>query len=51
MGSNMYCFQARQAARLLRVSSSLFLKEAKEYLESGKVRSLTTLIPAAILTC
>lgn len=30
--------EALQNARLLRVSSSIFLKEAKELLESGRVR-------------
>ena len=41
------CLQARQAARLLRVSSSLFLKEAKEYLESGKVWTVNIIATAA----
>ena len=31
--------ESRLEARLLRVSSSLFLKEAKEYIEGGKVGS------------
>jgi hypothetical protein len=31
--------ESRLEARLLRVSSTLFLKEAKEYIEGGKVGS------------
>ncbi len=34
--------EALQNARLLRVSSSIFLKEAKELLDSGRVSALLT---------
>ena len=40
--------ESRLEARLLRVSSSLFLKDAKEYIEGGKVGSHGSTMPLSV---